>query len=244
MINCIVPTHRPGRIAGIIAAIRAQTVSTRAIVVENGPAIGACLSQGLDVDVVLTSREQAPAARNVGLRFVQSTGGGIVSFFDDDDIYLPRHLATLLRAWPCRGVVGRSAHYLRTREGRLLFLDHYRDAKYVMVQSMLCESADVGPWDESLPVEEVDVAWCQGKRLTVAPPEHFAFDNGDWPHLWAPDDIEWPVRCPAVYDLGAYDPEVVQGNLPPTQYVLQEPSFEALDSMMERARSRRANGTY
>ena len=245
MINCIIPTHRPNMIAECVAAIRAQTAQTRVIVVENGAAIGACERLGIAADVVLTSREQAPAARNIGLRFVQGTiGGGLVSFFDDDDIYFPRHLETLLDDWTGSGVVGRSAHYLKTRDGRLLFMDHSKDAKYVLVQSMICEANDVGPWDESLPVEVVDVAWCKDKQLTVARPDHFAFNNGDWDHLWAPDDSEWPVRCPAVFDLGAFDSRIIAGEFEPSQKTLIEPSFEALDSMIARLNQRRAEGTY
>lgn len=252
IINCVLPTCRPSFIAPAITRIRAQRgCDVRVVVVENGGARGACLHQNLDADIVLWSSDSAPAARNVGLRWVKQNDPGLVSFFDDDDIYLPGHLEALLvhhaRA-PHGAIVGLKSHYLRTRDDRLLFLEASEatppNTGYVLVQAMLAHSETVGFWDESLPVEEVDVAWCVGKHTVVAPPEHFAFHNGPWDHLWAPPDEEWACRMPNVFDLGQYDERIVSGEIAPSQRKRLEPSADAMFAMIDRLRQRKADGSY
>lgn len=237
-ITCVVPSCRPGFIPGVVAAIRAQSVKTRIVVVENGPAEGACSRLSVDVDATIKARHgSAPAARNAGLALATSQWpGDPVSFFDDDDIYLPGHLATLIDGWDGVSVRGRADHYLKTRKGCLYYLEHLRHG-YVMVQSMIVPPGIRDKWDESLDVETVDVAWCKGRRLQFAAPEHFAFNNGRWDHLWAPDDREWAFRCPAVYDLGRYDRRVVAGDITARRRVRVEPSFDDLDTFLEMGRA-------
>lgn len=221
------------------------------IVVENGAARGSSLQQALDADVVLWSNDSAPAARNAGLRWVKQHSPGLVSFFDDDDLYFPKHLETLLKvhdAAPHGAVVGRKTHYLRTKDDRLLLLEplpsEVPDRGYVLVQSMLACSESIGFWDERLSVEEVDVAWCRDLKTVAAPPEHFAFHNGPWDHLWAPPDREWPCRMPWVWDLGPYDPSVVSGDKQPSSRVQLLPTSEDLSALVDRLRLRKVSGRY
>lgn len=96
-ISVVVPTaDRPSLLLAAIASVHAQTVLPQAIVVvDNGEQAFASHST-LDVRVIRTPpRIGAAAARNCGLAYSTSE---YIAFLDDDDLWPPNFLSTMLEA--------------------------------------------------------------------------------------------------------------------------------------------------
>jgi glycosyltransferase involved in cell wall biosynthesis len=106
----IIPTHnRPDMLAEALRSVALQTIdlSDVEIVVVNdgGPDVTPeALAAAGDVDVRVhrLSSPRGPAvARNAG---IDDARGDYIAFLDDDDVYLPAHFETLLRAMDSDGV--------------------------------------------------------------------------------------------------------------------------------------------
>ncbi|MEO8056401.1 MAG: glycosyltransferase [Acidobacteriota bacterium] len=100
---------RPGPLAEALASLRAQTFGDFETVLVNdgGPLAGALLAPatGLGLRVVVPPPPGGRTrALNAGLAAAR---GGWVAYLDDDDVYLPRHLAALEAA---RAAGARAAH--------------------------------------------------------------------------------------------------------------------------------------
>jgi glycosyltransferase involved in cell wall biosynthesis len=104
LVSVIVPTlNRPVELGEALAGITAQQgidlAEVEVIVVNDGGApveavIAAARERGLPVaSVTHPHRLGLPSARNTGL---DRSRGRYVAFLDDDDVFLPRHLATAL----------------------------------------------------------------------------------------------------------------------------------------------------
>lgn len=100
-VSVIVPTrNRPALLAHALASIAAQDLRgarVEAIVVNDGGAdvtvqVTAARAH-LPVRLLTTQHRGLPAARNAGL---DAAGGAFVAYLDDDDVWLPGHLATAL----------------------------------------------------------------------------------------------------------------------------------------------------
>jgi hypothetical protein len=106
LVSVIVPTlNRPAELPDSLASIAAQQDvepgEVEVIVVNDGGtppghAAAAARERGLPVTVVDHPRRLGlPSARNTGLGRAR---GRYIAFLDDDDVFLPRHLATALAA--------------------------------------------------------------------------------------------------------------------------------------------------
>jgi len=104
LVSVIVPTlNRPDELGQALASITAQQdidlAEVEVIVVNDGgtgveAVIAAARERGLPVTGVIHPRRLGlPSARNTGL---DRARGRYVAFLDDDDVFLPRHLATAL----------------------------------------------------------------------------------------------------------------------------------------------------
>jgi glycosyltransferase involved in cell wall biosynthesis len=104
LVSVIVPTlNRPVELGQALASITAQQgidlAEVEVIVVNDGgtpveAVVAAARERGLPVTAVAHPRRLGlPSARNTGL---DQTSGEYVAFLDDDDVFLPHHLATAL----------------------------------------------------------------------------------------------------------------------------------------------------
>ena len=97
VVSVIVPTYnRPGYLARALASIRAQTYRDYEIVVINDCGEDVRNLCGLFGPVVYVDHNQnmgLPTARNNGIRKAK---GQLISYLDDDDLWLPMHLERLV----------------------------------------------------------------------------------------------------------------------------------------------------
>ena len=192
-VSVIVPAHnRPVRLAETLQSIVGQTMKDFEIIVVN--------DHGIDVEAVVdrfrasarivSIRHHAnrglAAARNTGLHFAR---GHYVAYLDDDDIFLPDHLQTLVEflestgnraaysdAWCAEEELSDGAYRVVNREIRYSSdWDNYR----ILVQNLvpvLCfvheRSAGIatGDFDEELTTHEDWDYWIRLSR--VATPVH------------------------------------------------------------------------
>jgi Glycosyl transferase family 2 len=103
-ISVIIPTHnRPDTLTDALRSVTLQTVDLSAfeviVINDGGPDVTAQVrdaSEGLDVRVHTLPSSNGPAiARNAG---IDQARGEYIAFLDDDDVYLPGHMRTLLDA--------------------------------------------------------------------------------------------------------------------------------------------------
>ena len=117
LVSVIVPTYnRPGQLGDTLKSILAQTYRNVEIIVVND-----C---GIDVEQTISSLNQnrsityvrhgmnrgLAAARNTGIKVAR---GKYIAYLDDDDLFYPRHVETLVRA-------------LETGEHKVAYTDAYR----------------------------------------------------------------------------------------------------------------------
>ncbi|MGH3715456.1 MAG: glycosyltransferase family 2 protein [Micromonosporaceae bacterium] len=105
LVSIIIPTrNRPAPLREALASLAGQTAvadQTEVIVVNDGglniaPTIRYARDLGLDARLITHRRRRGlPVARNSGL---QAASGDFVGFLDDDDVLLPHHLVTALKA--------------------------------------------------------------------------------------------------------------------------------------------------
>ncbi|HIQ05788.1 MAG TPA: glycosyltransferase, partial [Anaerolineae bacterium] len=117
VVSVIVPTYnRPHMLVEAVRSILQQTYQNfEIIVVNDGGADAEGLIRFLDADNRITyvrhNRQRGPgAARNTGLRLAR---GKYIAYLDDDDIYYPEHLETLVS-------------YLEQNPVRVAYTDAYR----------------------------------------------------------------------------------------------------------------------
>jgi glycosyltransferase involved in cell wall biosynthesis/Tfp pilus assembly protein PilF len=101
-ISVIIPTcNRPDMLARSLRSVLAQTQLPREIIIVNdaGSSVEEVIAQydtnGIVHCEVHATNRGASAARNTGLHLAQ---GDYIAFLDDDDMYLPDHLATMIEA--------------------------------------------------------------------------------------------------------------------------------------------------
>lgn len=121
-VTVLIPTyHRPAQLARCLAAVAQQTWQDWECVVVNdgGPPVDSALAPlaGLPVRLVeLPVNAGHAAARNAGLRHAR---GQLVALCDDDDLWLPDHLASLVAEVENTGadLVYSDAELVRLRAG-------------------------------------------------------------------------------------------------------------------------------
>lgn len=107
-------------ISRVRANLKRQVAPTRAVIVENGSAVGACKAAGWEPDVLLQSGTHQSLARNAALDYLQSEHPGAywVSM-DDDDWYSPYYVEEHLSLAERGKLVGKTTHWVLFEEKAL-----------------------------------------------------------------------------------------------------------------------------
>lgn len=187
-VSVIVPTRdRPEFLARALDSIRTQTFpSFEVIVINDGgtdvaPVMDRMRAAGMDLTLVShpTPLGQA-AARNTGIR---SARGAWIAYLDDDDLYYPEHLQTLVEALQASGAQVAYTDSMRAIEkevngvwvalGRELAMSHDFDREHFLRDNLTPVNnvmharrcwEEVGPQDETLPVLEDWDFWIRLSR--------------------------------------------------------------------------------
>jgi GT2 family glycosyltransferase/glycosyltransferase involved in cell wall biosynthesis len=107
LVSVVVPTHnRPERLRRALESIAAQTLSgVEAVVVnDGGPDVGGIVASVPGLEATYLSHESSrerSAARNTALAAAR---GRWIAYLDDDDVFLPHHLETLVAGAERAGV--------------------------------------------------------------------------------------------------------------------------------------------
>lgn len=111
LVSVVIPTYnRPILLRHALASVACQRNvpgQVEAIVVNDGGAdvdvaVNTAREHGLAVQLIrLTTNRGLPTARNIGM---DTARGEYLAFLDDDDVYLPHHLAEMLHAIDKHGV--------------------------------------------------------------------------------------------------------------------------------------------
>ena len=234
----VIPSNRPRFLRHAIARVRSQGI-TDIVVVVNGAARDCPLPRDVVRLESPTRIRGAQAARTTAARWLRELRRhNLVAWFDDDDYYSPQHVEQMLEHWEPGAVCCRVSHYVRTKNDSLLRLEFDRETACYPQTMVLAVDDLVVDWTNRC-AEHDETDWCQrmraaGKKFVDCGPEHFAFWNGPWRHVWAPLDDEWPARCDRCYYLGNWDPLVVGGLREPTMQALVAPTFDDVDRMLRR----------
>ena len=87
-IYAIVPFSRPDMLENVKNNfVRQKFLDKKLIIVENGPAIGACKKYNFQPDILLTSDAHQSHAKNTAINELNKRGGGFWTTLDDDDWY-------------------------------------------------------------------------------------------------------------------------------------------------------------
>jgi len=179
LVHVIVPTlNRPGMLARALASIRAQTYPQEQVEVlvvnDGGEDVRQLCELFGGVYIRMQVNRGLPAARNMGIRCVH---GGLMAYLDDDDVWLPGHLDTLVRAresTSCRLVYSNSYYWFEERTFDVaLNTDYSREAIREHNLTPCCSIlhdwdlfGEVGLFDESLPNHEDWDMWLRMSRAT------------------------------------------------------------------------------
>lgn len=109
LVSVVVPTRNRGdKLAEALRSVLAQTFSNFEIIVVNdggmdvGPIVDALNGEGRISLFTHAEGKGAPAARNTGLRAAK---GEYIAYLDDDDLFYPDHLETLVSGLETSGFV-------------------------------------------------------------------------------------------------------------------------------------------
>lgn len=184
MIYALCPLSRPEFLSNVVRNFEQQTCKgKRLIIVENGEAVGACEAAGFTPDVLLRSDKHQSLAKNVGLEWITSHGGGWFATFDDDDYYGPGYLAEALTCFKTGSfsIVGKLDHFVVGLDGHLRFFEQgFRSCEGVEAHgATLCGRAESCPRFQDTGTIGEDWHWlsesiASGARLWVSSPYHYA----------------------------------------------------------------------
>ncbi len=206
MMMVVVPFSRREREGHVRATLKRLRCEERAVIVENGSAIG-CFPNG--PWTVLTSSPSAGAARNQGLNCARDAGARWVTFLDDDDYYGPNYL--LEREQECERDEADAFHkgigLVRFEDGLYLFDNQKR--YYCLISSSLTVRTSIAPDFPDLSGGE-EIAWTRmlrerGGRERTLPPWGFVYNRQGMQHAYAATRVQM---------LRAYGPARRLGSVP------------------------------
>lgn len=188
LVTVIAALSRPYRAAEVLSSFARQSYRgpKRLLVVENGDAVGsvAHLPAAERVEVISSAASSADA-RNAGLEWAASRGGGVWALLDDDDYYGPGYLEEQIVALLATGadVVGKGWQYVMYPDGlyRLHSDREYRWDDTGLTGGTLCGRESAG-----LPLFERraddDIVWCSdvrraGMRTWATSRYHYCYDR-------------------------------------------------------------------
>ncbi len=187
LVSVIIPTfERPESLQRAVQSVLTQTMADLEVIVVNdggGPLESqvAALTADPRVTYVRTGHNgRVAAARNAGLRLAR---GRFVAYLDDDDVFFPEHLTTLVAALgeggarlaysdavrisqrkegPGWAEVSRDVPYSRDHDAEQLLLTNYIPTLCILHERACLE--EVGMFDETIPVLEDWDLWIRLSR--------------------------------------------------------------------------------
>jgi len=221
----VVPLGRPVMLGNVLENFNRQRFDRRSLViVENGPAVGACKAAGFAPDAVLTSAPSPGQARNTGIEWVRKHGGGFFACFDDDDYYGPEYLIEAVKHSELAEVIGKSRVYVETMAGTLRLFEQTGENRlttYAAGPTLSGWSESAVPFSAARCAE--DCQWCEnmsrsGARLYATSRFNFMQRRHAAPghaHTWrVTDDQMAQATLHPVHDVGPVDLDVVNGHKP------------------------------
>ena len=117
----LVPFSRPKFLQNVIDNFTRQTFhNKKLIIVENGPALGACKKANFNPDLLITCNEHHQShAKNMALHELRGMGGGFWCNFDDDDYYGYNFIEEMAEHSDKAEVIGKSDQFVRMAGGTL-----------------------------------------------------------------------------------------------------------------------------
>ena len=196
-INVIVPFSRPAMLDNVINNFLRQHYSNkRLILVENGPAIGACIKKGVYPDLLLQSEPHQSFAKNTALEELRKIGG-FWTTFDDDDYYGPSYLEELAEFSNKATIIGKFSHFMLTTENALrLYLSSRENRLTRFVHgptiSAWAEDSvdfkDTGRWGEDN--DWIDRMTLKGALVYATSRWNFVFQRSKHQHTWLINDSQ------------------------------------------------------
>lgn len=195
----VVPFAREANLPLVVANFERQVFTDmKLVIVENGPAVGACARAGIKPDILLTSDAHQSDAKNTALAEIRRRGGGFWTTFDDDDWYGRYHVQEIANHAHRANVVGRGEHFVRLSDGLYLFRREYanRYANSVAGPTISAWTEDTIEFRRFTPGDTPD--WCERMRAAGASfwncdYRHFVYSRHSGKHAWSASDVE--VRC-------------------------------------------------
>lgn len=223
----VVPCCRPEQLPWIFENFDRQVYQDkRLLIVENGPAVGACERYSRKPHYVISSENHVARARNDGIYFVRDHGGGWICMWDDDDWYGPAYLSEveLMIRSGVADVYGKVRNFIGFQEHGL-YLFNERNANgytnHVHGPTIVFRSEDARTYPIVSTAE--DVLWClgmadMGARIWAGTINHYMYLRR------RPEDHSWkasPERMMALsqfndyyYWFGEIDTDLVTGKKP------------------------------
>jgi glycosyltransferase involved in cell wall biosynthesis len=245
-IAVVVPVSRADCLSAILAGFRSQThEGKRLVLVLNGPAREAEVPEMPREAIVLRVEGGTPArARNAGLDWLRGERAEGVTFWDDDDAYLPGYLAEVSE---CLGanpgaVCGKFVRYVRFDDGLYYALGR-QDGFLGGTISARVNGLQPIP---DLPLNE-DREWCfamrrAGRRLIATSGKHYVYNRRSGPHAWHSNKAQLlRVYGPAV-SLGHADDAVAADYPRPPLNLIPRPTLEEMGEAMLEDLCRRVDG--
>jgi hypothetical protein len=194
MIWVVVPLGRAEMIPNVLENVGRQALPLKLCLVENGQAVGACAERSVSPDLLLTSEHHQASAKNEAVAAIKKLGGGLISFWDDDDEYSAGFLGELLSQKNLATVVGKRRHLVRLRDGLYLFdrksanaLSSWLHGPTCLVRAEECvEFPRVAPND--------DGEWCKamaqaGATFWATSIWNYTYSRTGNNHVWQASDL-------------------------------------------------------
>lgn len=191
LVSVIVPTrNRLDMVKEAVASILSQTLNSLEVVVVNdgGDDLTELLESFHDdriVHLCLPERRERSAARNAGIRAAR---GQYIGYLDDDDLYYPDHLSTVISSMREQGVQAAYSDAYRARQ-------QLRDGRYVTIEKKVIY-ADEFDREELLCANFIPILCMVHERVCLETAGMFdesLCTHEDW-DLWIRIACRYPIR--------------------------------------------------
>jgi glycosyltransferase involved in cell wall biosynthesis len=181
-----IPFSRPACAASVALTLARQTVHADAVVVENGPALGAYPG------ATIVSGPSAGAARNAAIDYARAGGYDWIVFLDDDDYYGPEYVrqCVALAASGSADAYHQGMAFVRFEDDRLFAFGGTALGYACVIANSLVLRVDGAPYFPEMSGGE-EKAWTKSYRgrITVAPPWHHIY-NRTGSNSWAATRVQ------------------------------------------------------
>lgn len=169
-----IPFSRPGCAASVALALARQSVHADAVVIENGPALGAYPGPAI------VSGPSAGAARNAALAYARARAHDWIIFLDDDDYYGPEYVRQCVRLIESEraDAYHQGMAFVRFEDGALFaFRGQALEYACVIANSLVLRVSGAPDFPEMSGGEEKAWTRAYGGRIAIAPPWHHIYNR-------------------------------------------------------------------